>query len=165
MITGANSPVINFGDGLPSAATTTISKNNPTGGTISGDELTVTNRTVYDKLRVALYDLNSGALLQWNLRVCDTYSETGFTSGWRLPTQRELQAIWILQDDIKAVSNTFNLLSDNYYWSATTASAPITLGSNAWTVYGGKTPLGGAGNTPHQLKETPLKVRCVREAP
>ena len=141
----------------PSSITSTTSKNN-----IVGDEASTVNSTLWARLRIAKSD--HGTFKPWSLNVCGDYSEPeNGLSGWRLPTQRELQAIWILQDEIKSKCVTFNLLSDEYYWSGTNADVVWTSGSNAWTIYGGRSPLGGAGNVPHQLKETPLKIRCVRE--
>ncbi len=139
---------------------------------IAGDENSYVNATLYFALRVAKFDVNSNALMPWALNLCSTYTENdsgnpypNVPAGyWRLPTQKELQAIWILQHDIKKVCPTFELLSNNYYWSATDAST--TSGTSVWTVFGGlgsRSLIGGAGNTPHQLKTTPLRVRCVAQ--
>ena len=125
------------------------------------------NKTVYASLRVANFDLDGGALLPWDLNLCDNYhlvepTTIGNPNGkWRLPSQRELQAIWAFQYEMKQKCPSFNLLSDYYYWSGTNAST--TNGSNAWTVYGNgsRTLVGGSGNTPHQIKSQRLKVRCV----
>ena len=120
------------------------------------------NKSVYMRLRVANSDLNGGALTPWAIDICSSYKEADNFGVWRLPSQRELQAIWVLQHEMKQKCSSFNLLDDYYYWSGTNAST--TNGSNAWTVYGSggsKALLGGSGNTPHQLKATPLKVRCV----
>ena len=154
--------LINFENGLPSRAYVSgsvESKNN-----VPGNELDAVNATLYRRLIIGASDAYSGELKTWALNLCSSYSEPGDGGRlWRLPTQRELQALWILQGEIVNVSSGFVTLSDNYYWSGTEASTPATNHSNVWTVYGGTTPLGGAGNTPHQSKLTPLRVRCVQE--
>ncbi|MDR0574106.1 MAG: DUF1566 domain-containing protein [Tannerella sp.] len=160
-------PTIDFSIGLPASAYTSISKPHVDGGTEAGD----VNKTVYKKLRVAKQDHTDSGVATWtgNFDCGANYSEPGATNtNWRLPTQRELQAIWMLQDELKSVCNTFEYLSDDYYWSNTSASTtgtPPNNYTNAWTIFGGRTPLGGAGNVPHQLKTTPLRVRCVMEIP
>ena len=157
---------------LVGSALTLDSKNN-----VSGHENSIQNEKLYLGLRVAKHDLGSiagvpgsGVLLPWSLDLCDSYThpdEPTLILGyqWRLPTQRELQAIWLLQREIQSVitDGTFEPLSDNYYWSATEAST--TSGSNYWTVFGSGSRglIGGAGNVPHQLNQTPLRVRCVAE--
>ena len=169
-------PTIRFDQeqGFPVDAISLIGKSSglpPNTSNIQGDENSIVNMQLYMRLRVAKSDLNSNAMVPWALNLCSTYNETDIGSPypalavgeWRLPTQRELQAIWILQNEIKNLCPSFNLLSDNYYWSATDVStAPTT---SAWTVFGsGSTTLkGGAGNAPHQLKVTPLRVRCVAQ--
>jgi hypothetical protein len=145
-------PVIDFGNGMPSTSYTTTGKNNG-----EGDENSDYNKTLYKTLRVAVSDA-FGTGRPWTIDLCNNYSEDG--TGWRLPTQRELQAIWILQSEIKRKFSGFNLLSDNYYWSATTASSG---GSNVWTIYGSRIEAGSSGNMPNQAKTEQLRVRCVRE--
>jgi hypothetical protein len=149
-----NAPVIDFSKGMPEKSydATTSKTSNGKGG---GDELSANNKTLYKTLRVAVNDHTSG--VEWSIDACDGYSEDG--TGWRLPTQRELQAIWILQSEIKNKLSTFALLTDDYYWSATDAIQ--TSGTHAWTIFGSRT--GDAGNAPNQPKSTHLHVRCVRE--
>jgi hypothetical protein len=154
ILTSESYPVIDFGNGMPSNSYTTDTK-----GNAGGDENSDNNKTVYRKLRVANDDFIWSA--KWSIDTCSLYSEGGVSSGWRLPTQRELQAIWILQSEIKkAFTNTFHVLGDDYYWSATDAS---TASSNAWTIWGSITEPGSAGNAPNRTKTDPLSVRCVRE--
>ena len=151
-------PRIYFDYAMPDSALTTVSKNG-----VSGHESNEVNRKLYMRLRPAKNDLNSGALVPWALNVCSTYSEEGGApaGSWRLPTQRELQALWILQNEIKSVCPSFNLLTNEYYWSGTDAST--TSGNSAWILYGGVSPLGGAGNVPHWTKSNQLRVRCVHQ--
>jgi hypothetical protein len=162
MISGTGGyPVIDFTKGMPQGSWDSQSK-----GTGIGNEKESNNKTLFHKLRVATKDTcSSGSDWSNALAACAAYTESG-TAGWRLPTQRELQAIWILQNEIKSIVSAFSLLSDNYYWSATESSTSWinNIYTNAWMVYGGKNAPGGAGNTPHSLKasDTPV-VRCVRE--
>lgn len=75
--------------------------------------------------------------------------------GWRLPTQRELQLMWLLRS---AIDQAFlprypkrEILSGTY-WSSTEENA-----TNAWC-FG----FGGPSSQPGS-KTTPRKVRCVRD--
>jgi hypothetical protein len=140
-------------------------------GTEIGNDDKKYNRKVFKKLRVAVSDAST-ANVTWAAAAaqCASYSETGATSGWRLPTQRELMAIWIVQDGIKDKYASFNYLGNNYYWSATESSQSGVLPdytppySNAWMVFGSRTGAGDAGNTPHYLKtEAAARARCVKE--
>lgn len=81
----------------------------------------------------------------------------GVKSGWRLPTQRELQLMWLLHD---AIDRAF-LKSGNYdkrdklsggYWSATEGNA-----TQAWWFHFGEVKCEIVD------KNTPRKVRCVRD--
>ncbi|MDR1223197.1 MAG: DUF1566 domain-containing protein [Tannerella sp.] len=158
ILSSNNYPVIDFGNGMPTGSYTTISKtlNNNAGG----DELSDNNKTLFKTLRVAIADHASG--VPWDINACDGYTAEGETD-WRLPTQRELQAIWILQSEIKDEFPSFDLLADDYYyWSATDSK---TNGTNAWIICGSRTKPGSSGNAPNHLKsETEkLNVRCVRE--
>ena len=161
-------PLITFSLGMPAEAITSETKvhNN---GIMSGDENSTVNKKLYHSLRIAKYDLNSGAPVPWSHDVCSSYSEPYDTPPlytWRLPTQRELQAIWILQHDIRKVclasGSNFELLSNDYYWSGTDVS---TTTDSKWIVFGtgSRNLIGGSGNAPHQLKTATLKVRCVMQ--
>jgi len=167
-VLGIELPEIYFNRGLPPSITSVTDKVHIP----PYDENSPVNKEIYMQLRVAKYDLDNGALVPWNSNVCDNYSHSDEASSpspgiWRLPTQRELQAIWILQHEIKSKVPSFNLLADEYYWSGTNAASTFNSGSStyssAWTVFGNgsRTQLGGAGNVPHQITTTRLKVRCV----
>lgn len=159
-------PVIDFSKGMPTGSYSTDNKNFATGNETSG-----ISKTVYTKLRIAKKDMqytNGGTtLINWNhldaSANCGAYyheDENQSDGGeWRLPTQREMQAIWIFQEEIKTKYSSFDYLSDNYYWTATGSAL---YPDNAWTVYGIKNTSGG-GNTPHQLKTEKLRVRCVMQ--
>ncbi|MDR1381605.1 MAG: hypothetical protein LBJ47_09020 [Tannerella sp.] len=147
--------VIDFGignGGMPAESYTTTPK-----GDAAGNELSANNATLFRKLRVATADILS---TPWDLTACNSYSESAIT-GWRLPTQRELQAIWILQSEIKAGFSTFPLMGNEYYWSATEASTPT---GNAWTIWGNCIgDPGSVGNAPNRLKGDNIRIRCVKE--
>jgi len=169
---GIEIPEIYFNRGLPSSTTSVTNKVHIPPYNENDPE----NKEIYTQLRVAKYDLDGGALVAFNPNICDNYSHTdeaGYPpfSFWRLPSQRELQAIWILQHEIKSIVPSFNLLADEYYWSGTSAASTFnsvtSTYSSVWTVFGNgsRAQIGGAGNTPHQLATAPattfLKVRCV----
>lgn len=158
-------PVIDFSLGMPSGSyvygasnSKTNSASNPNA---TGDEWGSNNKTLYQKLRVANVDASSASA--WSATACSGYSEVGATSGWRLPTQRELQAIWTLQYEIKAIVPGFELLGANYYWSATTSAS---VSENRWVIYGlgSRTLAGSSGNAPNHINtDNSLSIRCVRE--
>lgn len=157
-------PVIDFANGIPTNSYTSVSK-----GSGTGDENSINNLTLYRRLSVALTDVStSGSNWTDAISACTAHDpEPGTSAGrWRVPTQRELQAIWILQSEMKKSVSAFDLLSNNYYWSATESATSLNGANytNAWMVYGGRENPGDAGNTPHSIKtlNTPF-VRCVRE--
>jgi len=152
-------------------ATTYPSSINVKGG---GTEDGTNNQFVYYQLRVSKTDVSGQTTWANAISACDSYSETGAAAGtWRLPTQRELQAIWILQSDIRktalAASQTFDFLSADYYWSATESKQQVSGGNytNAWVVWGSRTPAGDAGNAPNRDKTATnpaaARTRCVHE--
>jgi hypothetical protein len=121
------------------------------------------NRTLYHKLKLTASD--SGTKKTWEeaRTICNNMGQY-----WRLPTQKELQAIWILKAEIlaealaKGFVNFVNF-ADDYYWTTTESSTHTT---NAYMVYMGSTPAGDAGNTPHIVKtDKAASVRCVYELP
>ena len=167
VISGIELPQIYFDRGLPPSITTVTDKVG-----VYHHENEPANREVYMQLRVAKYDYAGGASVPWSLGICSDYNHPDEAAVppfavWRLPTQRELQAIWVLQHEMKSTVPSFNLLADEYYWSGTevfiTFDPGLSTYSSAWTVFGNgsRTEMGGAGNTPHQIKTTPLRVRCV----
>jgi hypothetical protein len=157
-------PIIDFSKGLSEGSYTNESKS-----FTMVNEIHYFSKTVYKQLRIAKKDmqnLNEGILtIDW------TFAGAGATCGafyneeiadkgyWRLPTQREMQAIWIFQEELKAKCSTFDYLSDSYYWTITVSSS---YPDNAWTVYGIKN-ISGGGNTPNQPKLEKLRARCVME--
>ena len=71
---------------------------------------------------------------------------------WRLPTQRELQLIWIMHEGLKK-SGDFTSFYSGYYWSATEG----TTTNSAWAVYFNN------GVTNSTNKTNTYYVRCVRD--
>ena len=149
--------VINFNNGMPSSTFTTTSKNSTL--ITEKDETGTRNKTVFRNLQVANSDIaTSGGSVPWAETHCNGSFE-GF-SNWRLPTQRELQAIWILQSELKQKNSSFNLLGNDYYWSQTESKE---YPDNVWVVFGNRIVPGDSGNAPHRLKSEKSRVRCVRE--
>ena len=155
-LVNGNSPTLNFSttNGMPSASYSSSSK-----GNASGDENSTNNQTLYQNLRVAMQDATANSV-KWNIGLCSTYTESGVTGQWRLPTQRELQAIWLMQSELDRKHSNFTLLGNDYYWSATHAFQAPT---NYWVVYGSVNYPGGSGNTPHRHGDELSRVRCVHE--
>lgn len=164
---GANSyPVIDFSKGMPAKAYTTTSKLNT-----RGHENDAVNKTLFKKLRVAKTDLlvSSNALITQNEAYdrCKTYTEAGGAAGnWRLPTQRELYAIWILQTEIERPTLSFEYLnSSEYYWSSSYASTSLfnSAYTNAYIIWGSRKSPGESGNAPHHAITEKHRARCVQE--
>ena len=118
------------------------------------------NATVYEKLEIAPQDMAgsdgspalaaTGTTMRWvsAFNRCRNLPYDG--GGWRLPTQRELQMMWIFKQGIENFGSVFN--STNYYWCATEA-----ISVDAWYVSFGN------GVTSGNVKTTNTRVRCVRE--
>jgi hypothetical protein len=147
---------INFTIGMPAGALTGASKGNGLGNDASS-----VNATLYDNLRIR--EIDTGIDQTWNQAQQTCNALNAGTSGWRLPTQKELQAIWILNPEIKSLGVAgFTNFADDYYWTATESSA---YPQDAYMVYMSSGPAGDAGNTPHIVKTHLARVRCVRELP
>lgn len=143
-------PVIDLSS-LPTDVTTNTSK-----GIAMGDEHSEINKTVYEKLRVAKKDSKQNGAggyeaMTWSKAVglpasfenssainettasgtgCAEYYEESDASDkgtWRLPTQREMQAIWMWKDELENISG-FDAFSNNGngYWTATEAKSTST---------------------------------------
>lgn len=83
---------------------------------------------------------------------CASFSTTEFPDGWRLPTQREMMLMWLLQAGINAVYPTTHL--SGRYWSATENDA-----TKAWYLDFNST----APESNVYGKSTSYKYRCVRD--
>ena len=155
--------------GMPADAVTNTPKydatymgsNTPKVGSIMANNLHSgwINATVYEKLEIAPQDINTSAVIggtgtftmNWVTAFTNCQSSTYNGGGWRLPTQRELQMIWIFKVAINDLSTT--PLTTNGYWSATEYAnneACYVLASNGTTGNNSK----GYSN---------YSTRCVRE--
>lgn len=126
------------------------------------------NKTVFQKLEIAPYDLNaSGELdtknaeLNWvdAFNSCKKLTYDG--GGWRLPTQRELQLIYIfkpaLDNILVGMGSSASKLS-SYYWSATEVVNKDGGSTLAYAM------IFSSGYSPASYsKTTSNSVRCVRE--
>jgi hypothetical protein len=158
LVTNQGGMDIDFAKGMPQGSFTSTPK-----GDGVGDEQSDKNKTLYRKLRVSNTD--NGTVKTWDEAkvIC-----AGLGTGWRLPTQKELEAIWILKSEMVANAGTtgFTGFSNDYYWTATENSGtipPIPPLTNAFMVYMASSPAGDAGNTPHTIKTHTASVRCVKE--
>lgn len=152
-------PVIDFSKGMPAGSYNENSKEFYT----PGNEASARDKAIFKKLQIANTDMTGpDGETTWTFDDYDLchalYSQQG-EDGWRLPTQREMQVIWIFQEEIKSKCSSFEYLTEDYYWTSTLSSS---YPDNAWTVYGAKTAP-GSGNSPNQEKTRSLRMRCVRE--
>lgn len=112
----------------------------------------VSNEKVYHKFEVS--KVNNASVIDWLKAVeqCKNLNQDGI--GWRLPTQRELQLIYILKQELEQQSG-FAKFSDSFFWSATEAGAThcwyVNLGNGDTSYYDSKIS--------HETKS----VRCIRD--
>ncbi len=107
---------------------------------------TVTTDTVTD---------NVTGLVTWAdaASLCQSLS-LGGTSGWRLPTVKELQSLLDIRSYAPAIDpSAFPGAPLGYFWSSRTSAASTT---SAWNV------LFQDGSTGISDKGNPLRARCVR---
>ena len=84
---------------------------------------------------------------------CGAYKQSGTSAGnWRLPTQRELMLIWVMQ---KKGQLTGLSLAGDVYWSSTIYSNATT---SAWNIL-----FGDNGITSKISVNYGYSVRCVRD--
>lgn len=83
---------------------------------------------------------------------CANYKTGEFSSGWRLPTQREMMIIWLFREGINTVYNSAQL--SGRYWSATEKDE-----NKAWYMDFNDTAPGSNA----ELKTNTYKFRCVRD--
>lgn len=168
--------------GIPDNTSTTPAMT----GNLPGEKL---NSTVYYKLQVAGGDITSDEKMHLDIRYtserqafekigmgwADAFNACKNTTydggGWRLPTQKELQMMWIFKEaiedimfnDLGYVDTYYSLgvyiqyhFSDTDYWSATENVTPTGVVS-AYSV----NFTTGAG--PASDKTSTYRARCVRE--
>jgi hypothetical protein len=156
MISASSAPNVDIDfTSLPAGTWTATTKGDGTGY----DTLAV-NATLYHKIQVSAVD-NSIDGAKW----ADARAAcSALGTGWRLPTQKELQAVWILKAEIKTLVPGFTDFANDYYWTATERTDWAQPGPYAaYMVYMGGAPAGDAGNTPHIIKTHKARVRCIRE--
>lgn len=119
---------------------------------VGGDENGVWNAKMSVKFQVMRANRSTGTDRANAWVLCQSYNGEGGTTGqWRLPTQRELEMIWILHPQLigKASFTAFNTSS---YWAATEYTA-----TSGWAVRFSD------GYTSSNTKTTSTYVRCVRD--
>jgi hypothetical protein len=84
---------------------------------------------------------------------CASYKTTEFSSGWRLPTQREMMLMWLFREGINAINSSQKLTADRY-WTATENAA-----GQAWYLDFSAT----APQSNFESKSATYKYRCVRD--
>lgn len=93
-----------------------------------------------------------------NAEFTNTAAKTGcrgLTTGnrsWRLPTQRELQLIWLLKEGINKIYSA-NMMNNSLYWSATEEDA-----GNVWVVN-----FGNVLEVKPLPKSRSYRARCVSD--
>lgn len=87
---------------------------------------------------------------------CANYSTDEFSSGWRLPTQREMMLMWLFREGINGIypGGKIGNDSEKRYWTATESSA-----NQAWYLdFNAIAPASSA-----YIKTNDFKYRCVRD--
>lgn len=111
------------------------------------------NAKMSPKFQIMRSDLSSTSDWTTVWKSCKSYSGEGGGAGqWRLPTERELQMIWILHPQLRQISG-FNAFAASTYYSATENSA-----TDEWRVNFSN----GQSSSP-SYKKTATYARCVRD--
>ena len=140
--------------GMPAGSYTRLLKPRTTDGTNSAQGANtaanigsaVNNERIAYKFEIATDNVTAGNWLD-AVNQC-----AGLPGGnWRLPTQRELQMIWIMHEKLKTFTG-FNSFNAQYYWCATEASD-----AKSWCVEFKN------GTTTTVSALTSYDVRCVRD--
>lgn len=119
---------------------------------VGGDENGVWNAKMSIKYQVMRTDRSTGTDRANAWALCKSYNGEGGGAGqWRLPTQRELEMIWILHPQLINKAS-FTAFSANYYWAATEYT-----GTSGWAVRFSD------GYTNSNTKTSSTYVRCVRD--
>jgi hypothetical protein len=147
--------------GVPSSTNVFWHRDNQTSADI--------NKTVFEKLEVAPKDMNSARVIggtgtmtmSWVAAFNGCINSDYDSGGWRLPTQRELQMMWIFKEALNPAlselspSGTGAALLSASYRGATEHGA-----TTAWHVNFGT---GFMNNDILYNKSNSTRVRCVRE--
>ena len=121
------------------------------GSTVSGHNGTWNAKM---SIKYQVMRANLGSTTDWTSawNACKAYSGEGGAAGtWRLPTQRELQMIWILHPQLIG-KGSFTAFDASYYWSSTETNATY-----AWNVNFSNGYVGTFSKT------DAYRVRCVRD--
>lgn len=157
---GKTIKVIIDATGMPSGAITTIHKplitfgSNNTACTQDDTDLAsnISNERVYHKFEVSKIDNDTRCVWDRAVNIVCSGTINGST-GWRLPTQRELMLIWVLHSQLKKVSG-FTPLGVKRYWSATENGSTLS-----WNVDFSN----GATGDDDKASGDNRVVRCVRD--
>ena len=109
------------------------------------------NEMVYKKFEVSKVDNSTRVYWLDAINLCANLTYNGST-GWRMPTQRELMLIWVLHNDLKALGTIFSPFILGGYWSSTEITSTVSMYVSFATGYTGD--LGKIAST---------RVRCVRD--
>lgn len=121
------------------------------GNTVSGQNGSW-NARMSIKYQVMRADL--GATTDWASawKACASYNgEGGGAGSWRLPTQRELLMIWILNPQLIG-KGSFTTFSTYFYWSSSENDATSVWGVSF-----------GSSSVYNNVKANSFYVRCVRD--
>ncbi|RHO67083.1 DUF1566 domain-containing protein [Parabacteroides sp. AF48-14] len=156
--------------GMPRGAITNTAKqwtsdpSNNNGPIAENTETGSINATVFQKLEIAPNDMNTtggmdntgNMVMNWASGFNGCKESTYDGGRWRLPTQRELQLMYIFLPALQSIFNTLPTQgtlfgSGTRYWSATECDA-----TTSWVVL-------YQGNAITNTKTSNYNVRCVRE--
>lgn len=93
---------------MPQGAVTTVSK-------VSDGQTEAEHKQVYQKLEVATTDL---IYVTWDWAYSECKGLAGGTNKWRLPTQRELQLLYLFRNAFASLGAAFQM-DGSVYWSLT----------------------------------------------
>lgn len=141
--------------GMPVGAITSAAKvwtgspSNTAGPMDNNTESGTINETVYHKLEIAQSDYSTGTDWVTAFNGCKGWTHNGST-GWRLPTQRELMLMYIFKPALDNLIGT--AIASSRFWSSTESTD-----ANSWYV------IFTNGLTNNIDKGSSYRVRCVRE--
>lgn len=135
----------------PKARTTTGTNSTAAGTGLTDIASAASNAQLYRRFEVSKVDNGTGIMMwQEAIALCNGLTQDGST-GWRLPTQRELMLMWMLKPALERhLASTLT-----QYWNATEMSE-----ANGWYVDF------ITGATMNQFpKVAGFRIRCIRDIP
>lgn len=131
-----------------SGTTTTLGANN-----LSSISSEISNKKVSHYFEVSKSDISSGANWHNGVLACRDMANSDGHGLWRIPTLRELQLIWTLNEALKRTTIGFTPLTATQYRTATevTATTAYTINFNAGYIVS------------NSNKTDNRPVRCVRD--